>query len=311
MIIQHTITPSEHGTSLEGVLRRSLSLSAAAVRRLKRSDGIKLGGRTVFTNYKVSQGERLTVTLTEGECGIVPEYGRIDILYEDEWILAVNKSPGILVHPSRSKYTGTLSNLVYGYILSSGGEACHTVNRLDRDTSGVVLFSKSSYVKNLCALSLRQPESSKDYVAVVCGVPEKLEGVIDRPIRRKRPRDMMRIVAPDGDRAVTQYSVLARGNYLGAQMCIMSFRLMTGRTHQIRVHCHASGFPILGDGLYYTPYSKELSEKIEAQGQMLHSRRISLKHPITGEGLHIEAPIVRPVMAQAIEKITASGKGDP
>jgi len=118
---------------------------------------------------------------------------------------------------------------------------------------------------------------------------------------------MMRIVAPDGDRAVTQYSVLSSGNYLGAEMCVMSFRLMTGRTHQIRVHCHACGFPILGDGLYYTPESKELSEKIETQGQMLHSRHISLKHPITDEELHIEAPIARPGMAQAIEEITACG----
>lgn len=309
MILQHTITPSEHGSELAYVLRRSLSLSAASVRRLKRSDGIKLDGRTVFTNYRVSMGERLTVTLSERECDIVPEEGIIDIIYEDEWILAVNKPAGMLVHPSRARYTGTLSNFVYGYLLSKGEEGCHNVNRLDRDTSGAVLFSKSAHVKNLCARSLRQPESRKDYVAVVCGVPDETQGVIDQPIRRFRERDMLRIVSPDGDRAVTQYSVMSSGSYLGEEICVMSFRLMTGRTHQIRVHCHASGFPILGDGLYYTAMSKEMSDKIEAKGQMLHSRLIVLKHPVTGENLRIEAPVVRPDMVQAVQEITASDKG--
>lgn len=300
MIIYHTITPGEHGSELGNVLRRSLSLSAASVRRLKQSDGIKLNGRTAYTNFRVSQGERLVITLHERECGIVPQMGHIDILYEDRWLLALNKPVGMLVHPSRAKYTETLSNYAYGYLQSNSADGCHTVNRLDRDTSGAVLLAKNAHAKNLAIAALKLPESSKDYLAVVWGAPEEKQGIIDLPIRRLRERDMLRIVAPDGQRAVTEYRVLAQSEHLGQRLSLISFRLVTGKTHQIRVHCHAEGFPILGDGLYYTQASRDLSDSLGVQGQLLHSRLLTLRHPITSENLCIEAPVLRDDMRKVM-----------
>lgn len=307
MILEHTITDSEDGAELLAVLRISMSLSATAIKRLKRSDGIRLDGRTVYTNYRVSRGERLTVTLDDSPPDIIPQKGDIEILYEDERFLAVNKPQGMLVHPSRARNTGTLSNFVLYYLLTTGGggregTSCHTVGRLDRDTSGAVLFAKNSHMKNLAVKSLKKPESKKEYLALVCGAPEKPEGVIDAPIRRLRERDMRRIVSPDGDSAVTRYRVESFGCFNGHKISLLRLRLMTGRTHQIRVHCHWSRFPVIGDGLYYTSDSKAVSGAIGADGQMLHSELLEFIHPINGDLICVRAP-VKPPMAEVINKL--------
>lgn len=307
MILEHIITDTEDGSELLTVLKKSLALSATAIRRLKRSDGIKMDGKTVFTNYTVSRGEKLFVTLNDAPSDIIPEKGEIEIRYEDEGLLAVNKAPGILVHPSRARNTGTLSNFVLDYLLSGGGggggvegTSCHTVGRLDRDTSGVVLFAKNSHMKNLAVKSLKKPESKKEYLALVCGVPKETEGVIDMPIRRLRERDMLRVVSPDGDKAETHYKVESFGTINGRDVTLLRFRLMTGRTHQIRVHCHWSGFPIIGDCLYFTPFSRKLSEAIGAGGQMLHCELLEFIHPMKGELLQIKAPVITPLMTEVL-----------
>lgn len=306
MILEHTITAAEDGAELLAILKKSMALSATAIKRLKRADGIKIDGRTAFTNYRVSRGEKLCVTLRDSPPDIIPQKGEIEILYEDEGFLAVNKPKGMLVHPSRARNTGTLSNFVLDYLINEGGgggTSCHTVNRLDRDTSGAVLFAKNSHMKNLAVKSLREPESKKEYIALVCGVPEEKEAVMDMPIRRLRERDMRRIVSQDGDRAVTHYAVLVSGRYKGKEISLVRFRLMTGRTHQIRVHCHWSGFPIIGDCLYYTPFSRAVSEAIGVDGQMLHCERLEFIHPMKGELLSIKAPITRPLMAEIMKWI--------
>lgn len=309
MILEHTITHFEDGTELLAVLKRTLSLSATTVKRLKRENGIAVDGRPVFTNYTVRQGERLTITLSEPPSDIVPETGAIDILYEDEGLLAVNKPPGLLVHPSRARNTGTLSNFVLEYLIRQGnGPYCHTVNRLDRDTSGAVLFAKNAHIKNLTAQALRSPEGKKEYVALLCGIPERSRGTIDMPIRRFRERDMRRIVAQDGDRAVTGYTVTASGCYNGQTVSLVRFHLITGRTHQIRVHCHWMGTPVLGDTLYFTPESASVSRKLGAGQQMLHSEVIELIHPITSLLLRVKAPITRPLMISAAKEIWHSGE---
>lgn len=303
MILRHTITEREDGLELATVLRRTLRLSASAVKRLRQTDSIELDGRYVYTNVTVSKGQLYTINLAESPCDIVPEEGEIHIIYEDEWLIAVSKPAGMLVHPSRSRYTGTLSNYVFGYLKAQGVQACHSVNRLDRDTSGAVLFSKSAHAKNLCIPALREPSSRKEYIAVVCGSPENTEGEIDAPIRRIKDRDMLRIVAPDGDRAVTEYKVLATGNFQGERLSVVQFRLLTGRTHQIRVHCLHMGFPILGDVLYYTGLSRRSSQTLKADAQMLHSRRLVLSHPDGRGQLEINAPILRQDMKEIVQCI--------
>lgn len=334
MILEHIITDAEDGSELLAVLKKSLSLSSGAIRRLKRSDGLKLDGNTVFTNYRVSRGDRITVTLADPPTGIVPQKGEIEVLYEDTGLLAVNKPQGIIVHPSRARYTDTLSNYVLDYLLSTGGggvrgggggripggdgaqgvgydgggnivgagTGCHTVGRLDRDTSGAVLFAKNAHLKNLAIKALKGSGSRKEYLALVYGEPSNIEGVIDAPIRRLRERDMRRIVSSDGDRAVTQYWVEATGSFHGQKISLIRFRLMTGRTHQIRVHCHWSGFPIIGDCLYYTPDSKAFSEIAGAKGQLLHCELLAFIHPMNGERICIKAP-VNPHMSELMEKL--------
>lgn len=132
---------------------------------------------------------------------IVPENGTLEILYENEGLLAVNKPAGILVHPSRARYLGTLSNYVAGYLEKEYGfGCCHAVNRLDRDTSGVVLFAKNSHYKDLAAKALKEETASKEYLALVLGTVEPDKGTVSMPIRRLREGDMRRIVSPDGSR---------------------------------------------------------------------------------------------------------------
>lgn len=306
MILEHIITAQEADCELLQVLKKSMELSATTIKRLKKSDGIKIDDRTAFTNYRVTEGEKLSVTLIEPPTDIIPQKGDIEILYEDEGLIAVNKPSGMLVHPSRARNTGTLSNFVLGFLLSKADNAyCHTVNRLDRDTSGVVLFAKNAHMKNLAIRALKEQESRKEYAAIVYGVPAKKEGTIDQPIKRLRERDMMRIVSPqDGERAVTEYRVEAAGMIKGYTLSLMKFRLLTGRTHQIRVHCLASGFPILGDCLYSTPESGEASEDMEVFEQMLHSELLLFGHPVTGGIMSIRAPILRQPMARIAAEIT-------
>lgn len=290
MILSYYVKDSDEGRTVHSILRFSLHASASLVRRLKRTDGIRVDSQPVFTDYKVTAGQTVTadVSLAEPECDIVPQAGELDILYEDEGLLAVNKPAGIIVHPSHSRYVGTLSNYVAGYLDAQCGDGrCHAVNRLDRDTSGIVLFAKNSHMKALASQAMQSGDAVKEYSALVFGTPEKMRGTIDRPIIRLREGDMMRGVSPDGQRAVTHYTVQTADK---GGVSLLHLTLETGRTHQIRVHCHSMGWPVLGDTLYYTPQSRELSERLGIKTQALHARRLRLTLPASGVALDIAAP---------------------
>ena len=306
MILRHTVTTEEDGAALYTVLRRSLGLSATQVKRLKRvPGGILLDGAAVYTRHRVVSGDEIVcdLHLVEPACDIIPENGLLSIIYEDEGLLAVNKPPGLLVHPSSSRNTGTLLNIALGHILKDGPGGCHVVNRLDRDTSGAVLFSKNAHLKHLAIAALHQEAAKKEYLALVLGAPADQEGVIDLPIRRVGERDLRRVVAPDGDRAVTHYRTLGIGRLGDAVVSAVAFRLLTGRTHQIRVHCLEMGFPILGDILYHTPESRICSEALGLEAQQLHCRRLSFSHPMTRTPLTIEAPVERPDLSAALKAL--------
>ncbi len=282
-----SITEQEAGRAVLSLLRYQMGLSAALIRRLKQAQAIFVNGVCQYTNYKVSAGDTLTVDLSlcPEPCGLVPETGPLDILYEDDWFLAANKPAGLLVHPSRSKYTGTLANFVTGYL----GAGCHCVNRLDRDTSGVVLFAKNAHAKARAIAALQAPEAKKTYLALVCGAPEGTQGTIDLPILRAEPQKMRRIVDPAGARAVTHWRLVRQ--LVG--YALLECALETGRTHQIRVHCLAMGFPILGDGLYNTPASLALSQKLGIEACALHAYALQFRDPFSGNMLYISAPADR------------------
>jgi 23S rRNA pseudouridine1911/1915/1917 synthase len=280
MEIKAIVAPQEDGRELLGFLRRNLRLSMSMIRKLKQESGIFADGLPVYTNHKISAGEQIRVFLRESAPDIPPEEGTLEIVYEDEWLLIVYKPRGIFTHPSRSRYTGTLMNFVLKHIQDRGGEAVHAVNRLDRDTSGLVIFAKSAFSKALCG----QIDMDKRYLALVWGVPDRKEDEIRYPIRRERERDLRRIVAPDGDRAVTHYRV----EQVFDGFSLLSLQLETGRTHQIRVHCGAIGHPVLGDRLYGTAQSLELSAELGGESHMLHAFRLRFNHPVSGTALALD-----------------------
>lgn len=282
MTLSYRALPEDEGRSLQSVLRNSLRLSAAMVRRLKAADAFRVNGESAHTNYKMLPGDALTLTLTEPPPDFPAEDGEIRVLFEDEGILAVQKPRGMIVHPTHARLTGTLANLVWGYIQRTGGDGCHIVNRLDRDTGGVVLFAKNSHV---CAL-MGDAVTEKIYQAVVCGIPAENSGSITFPIRRQSEGDMKRVCAEDGSEARTDYRVLQSGNGLS----LLELRLHTGRTHQIRVHCAEMGWPLLGDKLYGTDESIALSEALGETMQNLWCVRMTFRHPLTGEHITVEAP---------------------
>ena len=296
MILRYTVPQQSGSKKLLTVLKAEMHLSASLVRRLKHVQAIYVDGRPVYTDHVVAPGEKITADLLAAEpaCDIVPENGPLTILFEDKCFLAADKPSGLLVHPSRARYMGTLANYVAGYLLNSGGSGCcHAVNRLDRDTSGIVLFAKNSHWKALGSRALRGSEAEKDYLALVEGVPEGPSGTIDLPIRRQRSGDMLRIVADDGQRAVTHFETVATTSYDGADVSLLHLVLETGRTHQIRVHCLAMGHPLLGDNLYHTASSQALSERLGIRTQALHAGRLQFRHPLTEELVTLTAPVGR------------------
>jgi len=288
MILKHLVTREEEGRPLLLILRQRMGLSSSAVKALKRNGGLEVDGVLRFTIYEVKAGELVTADLARGEdeSDNLPEDGEIEILFEDEGLIAVNKPAGLIVHPTHNRNHGTLSNFVAGYLARSGARPiCHIVNRLDRDTSGVVLLAKNAHMKARAIEALSAGE--KRYLAVTCGTLTPLEGTIDLPIRRLQPRDMLRIVAPDGKRGVTHYRTVATGQGYS----VLDITLETGRTHQIRVHCLAQDAPLLGDPLYFTAESRAQTEALDLNGQLLHSYRLSFVHPLTKAHMCICAPI--------------------
>lgn len=295
MKIEHFVTEEGSGRSVLTVLRKDLEISASLVRRLKREQGIFVNGKPVYTNYIVSAGEWVTADVTAGEpaCDVVPEQGKIDILWENRWMLAVNKPAGLIVHPSHSRYMGTLANYVAGYLQDKYSDGtCHAVNRLDRDTSGVVVFACNGYAKDRVGKAIKAT-GVKEYIAIVCGVPEESAGIIDAPIKRLRERELLRVVADDGQRAVTHYCVEKTIQTEYGVVSILHLRLETGRTHQIRTHCLHIGCPILGDRLYCTEESRQMSECLGVDSQLLHAYRLSFCEPFSGEELILEASVQR------------------
>ena len=220
--------------------------------------------------------------LQEEEPEYPAEEGDLRVLYEDDCILAVDKPAGMLIHPSRNRIDGTLANLVQGHYRQWGVTAAfHPLTRLDRDTFGIVLIAKNSHIHAL----LQQGHTQKTYHARVYGGPEGDAGTIDAPIARKALPSLLREIRPDGKPSVTRFQVLAREG----QTTRLALEPVTGRTHQLRLHCAYMGYPILGDPQYGTEESQAYSL---AQGigiQLLCAKRIRFVHPITGAAMCLES----------------------
>ena len=267
---------------LSSFLLGELKMSAGLMNKLKWGDSIRVNGVPQRTNYPVQPGDVITVALAEETPEYPAEDGELSILYEDDAILAVDKPAGMLIHPSRSKNTGTLANFVAGYYQKTGQNcAIHPVTRLDRDTFGIVLLAKNAHIHSL----LQNGVAKKTYHALVCGGPTQDSGIINAPIARRPLPSLLRYVNPEGKPSVTEWQILKRDE----KLCKLALRPVTGRTHQLRVHCAYMGFPILGDPQYGSPESQAYSAELGLTHQMLCAKRLEFSHPITGEAMVLES----------------------
>lgn len=273
-------TEAARSGRLSSFLKGELSMSAGLINRLKWGDAIRVNGEPRHTDYAVTPGDVITVRLEEPAPEYPAEDGPLHILYEDDWLLAVDKPAGMLIHPSRSCFHGTLANLAAGYYRKTGQScAFHPLTRLDRDTFGIVLVAKNAHVHAL----LQAAGAKKIYHALTFGGPEPERGVIDAPIARRPLPSLLREISPEGKPSRTEYRVLERGN----PVCRLELSPVTGRTHQLRLHCAYMGFPILGDPQYGTERSMALSRELGLETQALCAKRVAFSHPITGAEMEL------------------------
>ncbi len=269
---------------LSSFLQQELQMSSGLINRLKWQQLLFVNGKPVHTNYPVIPGDVITVPLDEPVPDYPAEDGELTILYEDDYLLAVDKPAGMLIHPSRSKNTGTLANYVLGYYQKTG-QACafHPITRLDRDTFGVVLLAKNAHIHGLLNSLHLQGSFQKNYHALVFGGPAEETGIIHAPIVRLPLPSLLRQVREDGKPSITEYTLLERRGEI-SKLCL---RPITGRTHQLRVHCAYMGFPILGDPQYGSADSQALSQRMGFTTQLLCAKRLCFPHPITGQKTEI------------------------
>lgn len=266
---------------LSSFLKDEMGMSTGLMNRLKWQEKIYVNGVSRHNDFSVQPGDVITALLDEETPQYPAEDGEITVLYEDEHILAVDKPAGMLVHPSRSAFTGTLANRVLGYYQKTGQScAFHPITRLDRDTFGVVLLAKNAHVHALLNQLHSDGKLQKTYHALVLGGPEGESGVIDAPIARRPLPSLLRYVNQEGKPSVTEYRVLQRCG----KISLLALRPVTGRTHQLRVHCAHMGFPILGDPQYGNDQAKAY-----APHQQLCAKMLELVHPVTGEEMHLES----------------------
>lgn len=265
---------------LSSFLRNEMAMSAGLVNRLKWQNKIFVNGKPEHNDYAVQPGDVITAALDEETPDYPPEAGELTILYEDEHILAVDKPAGMLIHPSRATMTGTLANRVLAHYQKTGQScAFHPLTRLDRDTFGVVLLAKNPHISALLQAGCLQ----KTYHAVTFGGPDEDAGIIDAPIARKPLPSLLREIREDGKPSVTEYEVLERKG----KLCKLKLRPITGRTHQLRLHCAYMGYPILGDPQYGTEGSIAFSDNLGIKTQLLCAKMLEFTHPVTGKKLTI------------------------
>lgn len=263
---------------IERILKQQIGLSESLIRRLKRDeDGILLNGKSAKVIERVQEGDFLEVTVSEKKSGnIVPAEIPLDIIYEDEDILAVNKPRSMPTHPVRNHRDDTLANGVINYL---GESKFHVITRLDKDTSGVVLVAKNAVAAAFLTEEMKNKRINKEYIAVVNGVPNPLKGQISAPIKKKEGSGIARCVSPDGKEAVTEYETLETSDKLS----LVKLCPITGRTHQLRVHMSYIGNPIYGDSMYGAPQTGEKTR--------LHCERVTFIHPMSKQEITVISPI--------------------
>ncbi len=285
-----TVTEDEQGERLDKYLAGLLpDVSRSFIQKLLKQQQVTVNETTVKANYIIKEHDTISIYVPEAvEPEIVPENIPLDILYEDDDVLVVNKPKNMVVHPAPGHYSGTLVNAVMFHCRDNlsginGVLRPGIVHRIDKDTTGSLVICKNDIAHNSLAAQLKEHSIQRKYLAIVHGILKEDEGIINAPIGRN-PNDRLKMAInyKNGKEAVTHYKVLKRLNNYTFVACVLE----TGRTHQIRVHMASIQHPLLGDSLYgpaKCPY--------KLQGQTLHAQILGFTHPTTGKYIEVSAPL--------------------
>ena len=264
------------------------NLSREAVQRMIKNGKILVNGKQEKPSYKTSIGETLTIEEEKAEeIDLKPQEMPLDVIYEDDDMLVINKEKGIVVHPGNGNPDGTLANAVMarckGGLSGIGGKIRPgIVHRIDKDTSGLVIIAKNDKAHINLSNQIQKRKVKKTYIALVRGVIKENEATINMPIGRSTKDRKKMAVSKNGKEAITNFKVLKR--FTG--YTLLEVNIETGRTHQIRVHLAEIGFPIVGDMVYSNG-----KNPFNVKGQMLHAAKLKLKHPTTQKDITFEATL--------------------
>lgn len=265
--------------NINQILKQEFKLSARLMHKVIINKLVLLNNKQIDTRSSINIGDNVKIDLNyeEENDNIVPVKMNLDILYEDDCLLIINKPAGIAVHPSILHFEDSLSNGIRFYFDSIGlKKKVRPVNRLDLDTSGIIVFAKNEFVQECLIRQMNNNIFKKEYIAIVTGHLKEKSGVINLPIARKENSIIERCISEKGQNAITKYEVIKELDSISVVKCFLE----TGRTHQIRVHFNAIGHPLIGDSLYGSKSSL-------INRQALHCYSISFVHPITKEVLNI------------------------
>jgi 23S rRNA pseudouridine1911/1915/1917 synthase len=291
--LEFIVTDEYEGLRIDKLISELVdSLSRSFIKKLIDDDKVTCNDKKIKASYQVSEGDRIELEIPPLQIPeIVPEDIPLDILYEDNDVLIVNKPKDMVVHPAAGHYTGTIVNAVMHHCRDNlsginGVMRPGIVHRIDKDTTGSVIICKNDNAHIKIADQLKEHSINRVYHAICYGVIEQDEGDVDAPIGRSQTdRKKMAVVKSGGKEAFTHYKVLKR--FPEDKMTYIECRLKTGRTHQIRVHMAHIGHPLLGDEVY-APSRKS---KFKLNGQCLHAKTLGFIHPTTGEYVEVDAPL--------------------
>ena len=278
----------ESGQRIDKYIAEKQGISRVAVQRLIEEENILVNGKATKSSYLTQVGDVVTIQIPEvKEIGLQPQELPLDVIYEDEDIIVINKAKGMVVHPAAGNPDGTLVNAIMahckGKLSGIGGELRPgIVHRLDKDTSGLLVIAKNDKAHLAMSEQIQNREVKKTYLALVKGIVPENEATIKMPIGRSNKDRKKMAVTPKGKEAITHFKVLERFE----KYTYLEVKIETGRTHQIRVHMAEIGHPVVGDMVYSNG-----KNEFQIEGQMLHAHRLEFKHPITKKDMCLEAPL--------------------